>query len=276
MYFSTQEIDELYEFAQRMADAARVETMARFRKGVAVTGKAQAEPNSEFDPVTEADREAERVMRERIGRTYPAHGIIGEEFGKKKGEGPWCWVLDPVDGTRGFVCGVASWTTLIALEHEGVPVLGLIDQPYLDERWIAAQGQTVFRRGNVSTNCQTSNVTEISKARVATTDPRPESYFGEKSARAFAHLANAARVVRFSMDAYAYGLLALGEIDVVAESGLQHHDYASLTPIIEGAGGVITNWRGEPPGSDDRGEVLAASTPDLHAAALSILAKHNC
>ncbi len=271
MSLSAQQIEEFGEFALRISDAARVETLGRFRNGVAVSGKPVTSSNSEFDPVTEADREAERVIRERIGRTYPNHGVIGEEFGETKGNGPWCWVLDPVDGTRGFVCGVASWTTLIALEHENIPVLGLIDQPYLDERWIGTKGQSKFRHGAVTVKCQTSGVTDISTARVATTDPRPESYFGEASAHAFARLANECRVVRFSMDAYAYGLLALGEIDIVAEAGLKHHDYAALAPIVEGAGGVITNWRGERLGSDDRGEALAAATPALHETALSIL-----
>lgn len=256
----------------RLADLARAETLPRFRNGTSVTDKTGAASDLEFDPVTDADREGERVIRDLIAKTYPDHGVIGEEFGETKGDGPWRWVLDPVDGTRAFVCGVATWTTLIALEHEGAPVLGLIDQPFTKERWLASNGETVFQRGGEARACRTSGVTDLARARISTTDPRPESYFGEGPARAFARLAAASRVARFSMDAYAYALLASGEVDVVAENSLKHHDYAALAPVVEGAGGVITNWNGEALGSDDRGEALAAATPELHAEALKALA----
>lgn len=256
----------------RLADLARAETLPRFRNGADVTDKTGAASDLEFDPVTDADREGERVIRDLIAKTYPDHGVIGEEFGETKGDAPWRWVLDPVDGTRAFVCGAATWTTLIALEHEGAPMLGLIDQPFTKERWLASNGKTVFQRGGEARTCRTSGVTDLARARISTTDPRPESYFGEGPARVFARLAAASRVARFSMDAYAYALLALGELDVVAENSLQLHDYAALAPVVEGAGGVITNWSGAPLGSDGRGEALAAATPELHAAALAALA----
>jgi len=271
MSFSPEEISEFASFADRLVKAARAETMPRFRTGLSVIDKKEAEQGAAFDPVTEADREGERVMRALISETYPEHGVVGEEFGVTKGDGPWRWVLDPVDGTRAFVCGVASWTTLIALEHEGEGVLGVVDQPYTDDCWRAVNGETALHRGGATTVCKTSGVTDLSLARISTTDPRAETYFGAGPALAFARLAERSRLARFSMDAYAYGLLALGEIDIVAENGLQHHDYAALKPVVEGAGGVITNWRGEPLGSDDRGEALAAATPALHAAALDVL-----
>ncbi len=271
MSFSPEEISEFASFADRLVKAARAETLPRFRTGLSVIDKKEEEAGAAFDPVTEADREGERVMRALIADAYPGHGVVGEEFGVSDGDEPWRWVLDPVDGTRAFVCGVATWTTLIALEHDGEGVLGVIDQPYTDDCWAAVNGETVLRRGGETKICKSSGVTELARARISTTDPRPDSYFGDGPARAFTALAAQTRLARFSMDAYAYGLLALGEIDIVAENGLQHHDYAALKPVVENAGGVITNWRGEPLGSDDRGEALAAATPELHAAALEVL-----
>ena len=130
----------------------------------------------------------------------------------------------------------------------------------------------MFRHGDEEQRCATSGVTQLEKARIATTDPRPVAYFTEAEAAAFERVSKSARVARFSLDAYAYGLLALGELDLVIEAGLQHHDYAALIPIVTGAGGVMTNWRGEPVGADARGETIAAATPELHEAALNVLA----
>jgi inositol-phosphate phosphatase/L-galactose 1-phosphate phosphatase/histidinol-phosphatase len=265
-----EELAELEVFAQRLADAARGETLPRFRSGTRVFEKA----GPIFDPVTDADREAEHVLRAMIHEAYPDHGVLGEEHGVHHAEGPWRWVLDPVDGTRAFMCGMPTWATLIALEHDGVPVLGVIDQPYTGERWVGSAGRAVFRRGSGEERaCRTSGVTALGEARISTTDPRPTAYFGPREADAFAHVAAGSRVARFSMDAYAYGLLAIGEIDLVMEAGLKRYDFAALIPIIEAAGGVITNWEGAPAGSDSRGETLAAATPALHEAALARLAE---
>ncbi len=267
MSFSDQELKNYAAFAERLADAARAQTLPRFRNGIDVANKAGAS----FDPVTEADRESERVQRELITKTYPEHGVIGEEFGASGADRPWRWVLDPIDGTRAYVCGIATWTTLIGLEHEQKPVLSVIDQPFTDERWIAFNGATLFRRSGETIACKTSGVTDIKKSRISTTDPRPTAYFTEREAAAYARIAELSRIERFSLDAYGYGHVALGELDLIIESGLQHHDYAALVPVIEGAGGVITNWQGERVGSDDRNEVLAAATPKLHAAAMEVL-----
>lgn len=262
-----QALEEFSAFARSLADAARKETLPRFRKSGEVSNKDAAG----YDPVTDADREAERVIRRRIRDAYPDHGVLGEEFGEDAGAGPWRWVLDPIDGTRAFVCGVASWTTLIALEYDGEPVIGLIDQPFTDERWFGADGQTGYFRNGAESVCRTSGATELSKARLSTTDPRGGAIFDDKEARAFARVAARAQVCRFSLDAYGYALLARGNIDLVIENGLQRHDFAALVPIIEGAGGVITDWRGGRLGTDPRGETLAAATPELHKAALAVL-----
>ena len=260
-------IDDLAAFAARLAEAARGETLPRFRAQTEIRNKAGAL----FDPVTDADREAERAIRRLIGAAHPEHGIIGEEFGAENTGAEWRWVLDPVDGTRAFICGVASWTTLIALERGGVPVLGIIDQPFTDERWLGVPGVgTVYARAGARRVCGASGLEALPEARIATTDPRKEGYFTPEEADAFAALAAKARVARFSLDAYAYGLLALGEIDLVVEAGLNHHDYAALVPVVEGAGGVITGWKGEPVQESERGRILAAA-PALHAAALAAL-----
>lgn len=270
MSFGDHDIAEFEAFIEELADLARAQTLPRFRDGADISDK----EGPIFDPVTDADKKAEGAIRDRIAAVYPAHGVLGEEYGESKGEGPWRWVIDPVDGTRAFVCGAATWTTLIALEYEGASVLSVIDQPFIDERWIGRKNETIFKRAGEQQVCKTSSVKGLAKARLSTTDPRPPNaaYFTKEEAATFERLANETQVERFSMDAYAYGLLAFGELDLVVETSLQRHDYASLVPVVEGAGGVITNWRGEPVGSDARGETLAAATPELHAAAMAALA----
>ena len=272
MPFNNNEIAEYAAFAERLAVAARAQTLPRFRTGINVADKASDVPEEVFDPVTDADREAERAVRQMIEQTYPAHGVLGEEFPELKRDGPWRWVLDPVDGTRAFMCGTTSWTTLIALEYDGAPVIGLIDQPFTNERWLSFNGETNYSRDGKITRAKTSGLTTLAKARISTTDPLPTAYFSDAEAAAFARVHQAARVARYSLDAYAYGLLAIGEIDLVIEAGLKRFDYAALGPVVEAAGGVVTNWRGEPPGSDDRGELIAAATPQLHQTAIKLLA----
>lgn len=260
-------LNEFSVFAGRLADAARVETLPRFRAGSKVVNKA----GIFFDPVTDADREAERAVRRMINAVYPRHGIIGEEFGAERVEADWRWVIDPVDGTRAFMCGAATWATLIGLERAGAPALGLIDQPFTDERWIGAHGRSIYRRGGAERACATSGVTEMKHARISTTDPRREAYFTADEAAAFAAIAAKSQVARFSLDAYAYGLLAIGEIDLVVESSLKHHDYCALVAVVEGAGGVISGWKGEALGDCARGRVIAAASPQLHRAAIDLL-----
>lgn len=261
------EFREFRVFAERLADAARAQTLPRFRAGVAISNKA----GIWFDPVTDADREAERQLRAMIAAVYPRHGVIGEEFGSERIEAEFRWVLDPVDGTRAFVCGAATWATLIALEKAGKPMIGVIDQPYTDERWIGADGGTLFMRGEASSLCRTSGLADLKAARISTTDPRRTGYFSADESDAFARLCDRGLVARFSMDAYAYGLLALGELDIVCESSLKRHDWSALAPVVEGAGGVITGWRGEPLGECARGRVLASASPALHKAAIEAL-----
>jgi len=257
------EFERYVRFAERLADAARAQSLPHFREGAAIDAK----PGLRFDPVTDADRNAERAIRNLIAATFPAHGIIGEEFGSERSEAEWRWVVDPIDGTRAFICGAPTWTTLIALERRERPVIGVIDQPFTDERWIGCGGRTIYRRAGLQRSCRTSRVAAPKDARISTTDPRWTAYFAPEEAAAFGELCEKARLARFGFDAHGYGLLALGEIDLIVEAGLKHYDYAALIPVIEGAGGVVTGWRGEAVGGG-RARIVAAASRDLHAAAV--------
>jgi myo-inositol-1(or 4)-monophosphatase len=243
-------------FADALADAARGETMHRWLAGVGAEAKGSAA--LDFDPVTDADREAERAMRALIEARFPDHGIAGEEFPEKAGAGRWCWSLDPVDGTRSFVCGVPMWVTLIALLDEGRPVLGLIDAPCLGERYAAAEGAASALR--------TSGCTSLAEARAATTDP---FILGDHGFEAWQRLRRQVRTTRYGLDGYGYARLAAGALDLVIESGLKPHDYNALIPVVRGAGGHIGDWRG---GEDfSEGRVIAAASRALYDEAVAFL-----
>lgn len=243
----------LAAFAGSLADAARAVTL-----GAADRAAEDKSGGGAYDPVTAADLEAERTIRALIETAFPAHGIVGEEFPEKAGAGRFVWSLDPIDGTRAFVCGLPSWTTLIALLDEGEPVVGLIDVPALDERYLGFAGAAGLR----ASGCR-----RLAEARLSTTDPY---LFAGAEADAFERLRRTARLTRYGLDAYAYARLAGGSIDLVAENGLKPHDYNALIPVVRAAGGVIGNWRGGADFGD--GEVLAAATPELFEEAVRVLA----
>lgn len=259
--------DRFVETALKVATTGASEALRWFRGSFEIENKSV----ESFDPVTNADRAAEQAMRSLLTAAFPEHGILGEEFGETPSDGPWRWVLDPVDGTRGFLSGAPTWTTLVALEHAGVPQVGVIRQPYTEETWVGRPGATVFSHRDEARAARVSTCRDLESARISTTDPRarPAGYFRTQEALAFEELSRKTLVARFSHDAYAYGLLALGSLDLVVESSLQVYDVAALVPVVEGAGGTITNWRG---GSDlSGGRTLAAATPELHSEALQIL-----
>nr|NUR38102.1 histidinol-phosphatase [Sphingomonas sp.] len=252
---------ELIAFAQELAAAARAETLPRWRDCCAAEDKG----DGAFDPVTEADREAERVMREMIHARFPDHGVSGEEWGDEPGSGRWSWSLDPVDGTRSFMCRLPTWTTLIALLCEGAPVLGVIDAPVLDETYVGHAGEAWLIGGGEHVPLRTSGCAHLAEARLSTTDP---FLFDDPSG--FDRVRRAARVTRYGHDAYGYARLAGGSVDLVIESGLKPHDYNALIPVVAGAGGHIGDWRG---GADfTAGQVIAASTRQLYDEAVELLA----
>jgi myo-inositol-1(or 4)-monophosphatase len=250
---------EVGEFAWELARIARAETLPRWLEACAVDNKGGAV----FDPVTDADREAERAMREHIRKNYPDHAVTGEEWPDQPGSSPFCWSLDPVDGTRSFICGLPTWTTLIALLEHGRPLLGLIDAPCVDETYVGVEGMAYLQRKGNRTPISTSSCRQIYDARLSTTDP---FLFAPAAGDAFDRLRRAARTVRYGHDGYAYARLAAGSLDLIVESGLKPHDYHALIPLITAAGGAIGDWQG---GRNlAAGNVIAASTPQLFEEAL--------
>ncbi|HXP96716.1 MAG TPA: histidinol-phosphatase [Telmatospirillum sp.] len=252
--------DSHIALALRLADAARTITRGYFRKPVTVFDKADA------SPVTVADREAEAAMRQLIEQANPDHGIFGEEYGAVRTDAEWVWVLDPVDGTKAFITGKPSFGTLIALLHKGTPVLGIIDQPILDERWLGVAGRETTLNGEP---IHVRSCPELRLAALYAT--APEMFTGDDQI-AWAALRSRVKLPRYGADCYAYGLLAAGYVDLVVEASLQPYDYLPLVAIIEGAGGLLTDWQGHRLGLDSDGRVVAAGDPITHAAALSVLA----
>lgn len=254
-------IEELTETAVRAADAAGGVLRGFFRGDFALEKKDAASP-----VVTEADRQSERTIREVISARFPDHAIVGEEFGGSPGDGTLTWHIDPIDGTIAFSCGRPQFVILIAAADSEGPLVGLIDQPVTGERWIGGRGLETTLNGVV---CRTSGITELANCRLGTTDP---ALFPDRADAAwFDRLRGACRLTSLGGDGYNYGLVALGSLDLVVESGLAWHDAAALIPVVEGAGGVMTDFSGNALVPDQPVyDVIAAATPELHAAALKL------
>jgi histidinol phosphatase-like enzyme (inositol monophosphatase family) len=220
-----------------------------------------------FDPVTAADRLAETAIRAVLAETYPNHGIIGEELGAFRADADYCWIVDPIDGTRAFIMGQPLWGTLIGLVKNGRPVLGLMDQPFTRERFWSGDGQSFYRHDRTEQPMRTRPCRSISDAFLASTSP--DLFAEEDDLARFEGLSRAVRLRRFGGDCYNYCLLALGQIDLVVEAGLKEYDILPLIPIIERAGGVVTTWEGGDASAG--GRIVAAGDPHLHAAAVKAL-----
>ena len=258
--------EEFVEIANRLADASGAVIRPHFRSGIAVADK------PDESPVTIADEVAEREIRRLLEESFPGHGIVGEEFGGDGAAREFVWVIDPIDGTRSFICGVPTFTTLIALLRDGEPILGVIDQPVSGERWVGARGRgTTFNGAPV----RTAAPRPLAEAAMFTTAPdmfEGTVFGGAAAADAYGRLQAAARLTRFGLDGYAAGLLASGLIDLHVEGDMKPWDYMALVPVIENAGGVMTGWDGRRLTLEaGAGLTLAASSPALHAAALDIL-----
>lgn len=245
--------------ANRMADMAGAIALRHFRTPLDVIAKADE------SPVTVADREVESALRAVLAEAAPADGIYGEEHGQERVDAPFVWVIDPIDGTRSFITGSPLWGTLIGLLHHGRPVLGMIDIPFTRERWSATASIGACLGG---VPVRASGCERLADARLYATSP---DIFVGRDRDAFAAVEREAGLRRFGGDCYSYGLLASGHVDLVVESGLQPYDYLPIAPIIAAAGGVITDWNGEPLGLGSDGRVVAAATPALHAAALKCI-----
>lgn len=255
---------EIISTAHALADAARVATLAHFR-GASLTADNKAAAG--FDPVTAGDRAAEEAMRAILAQRRPDDGIFGEEFGQTLGTSGVTWVLDPIDGTRGYLSGAPTWGVLIAVCEGDRPVYGIIDQPFIGERFEGGFGRADYSGPMGSRDLAVRKGIALEDAILFSTFPEVGS---PAEGEAFRRVARDVRLVRYGTDCYAYGLLALGQIDLVIEAGLQRYDVAGPIAVIEAAGGVVTNWQGG--AADLGGQVLAAATPELHAAALKRLA----
>jgi len=235
--------------AERLADAAGAAIRPLFR------AEHGLETKDDQSPVTRADRDAEAAMRRILAAEAPRDGVIGEEFGSDPGTSGRQWVLDPIDGTRAFIAGRPIFGTLIALVEGGWPILGVLDQPILRERWVGAAGRTTTFNG---AQAATRACRELSGALLATTSP---GLFADDELHAFEHLDAAVRSTVLGGDCYNYGAVASGWLDIVAETGLKLHDFAALVPIVEGAGGRMCDWAGDPLHAGSAGDVIACGDP---------------
>jgi len=257
-----EDVSKLIEFAHSLADAAAAESLPLFKTATPVDNKLDAG----FDPVTQADRKAEQAMREKIESSYPDHSILGEEFGAKQA-GAYQWVLDPIDGTRAFITGLPIWGTLISLNHEGSPVLGVFDQPFTGERLTGAQGRpTLYQKDGHGQEAATRPCSGLKEAVIATTDHR--FFINAPGEAQMETVLQTATLMRYGGDCYNYAMLACGQIDAVIEQGLQAYDIQALIPVIEGAGGKVTDWRGG--SAAQGGQILACGSAELHADLLDL------
>ncbi len=216
--------------------------------------------------MTLADRGAEQAIRDLLSREVPDHGVIGEEFGRDRSDASHVWVIDPIDGTKAFISGLPIFGTLIALLRDGVPVLGVMDQPISGERWIGAIGQPTLFNGRPT---RTRGCASIAQASGFATSPLQ---FGPADTERFDRLRQTARLLRYGTDCYGCGMMVLGFADFWIEAPLKLYDFAALVPIVQGAGGLITDWRGQPLGMQSDGRVLASGDPALHRAVIGLLA----
>lgn len=245
-----------------LADAAARETLPRFRRRAAVTNKLE----TGFDPVTEADRGAEAAIRAIIEQAYPDHGILGEEHGGVGLERDYVWVIDPIDGTRAFISGLPVWGTLIGLYHRDRAIMGLMDQPFTGERFIGGPKGARYCGPGGEEALKVRDCDRLAQATLFTTSP---SLYSEASQWRYDALERSVNLPRYGCDCYAFALLAAGHVDVVVEGGLQPYDIAALIPIIEQAGGVVSDWQGNRP--ENGGDIIACGSRRVHEEALRLL-----
>jgi myo-inositol-1(or 4)-monophosphatase len=258
-------VREFVEFAVHLADLASEQILPRFRVAIGMENKSK---DGGYDPVTVADREAEAAIRREIRRVYPDHGILGEEHGLDAGTSSYTWVIDPIDGTRAFVLGQLHWGTLIALNDGTAPIVGIMRQPYTGETFVGSVAGAELRRGSEATRLKSRATARLADVTVCATDPT--MFAGAAHQQAFGRLAQRARAVRYGGDCYTPCLVGAGCADLVVEAGLKPWDVQALIPIVQGAGGVITDWSGGP--AARAAEVIVAANPALHADVVAALA----
>jgi myo-inositol-1(or 4)-monophosphatase len=252
-------------FVDQLAKASGETLLPFFRTSLSVGDKSR--PGGAFDPVTAADRAAETAMRALIRRNFPEHGIIGEEFGVERADAEYVWVLDPIDGTKSFISGMPAWGTLIGLLRFGEPIFGMMDQPFIRERFSGDGGAARYHGPAGRRDLRVRRCGGLSEAILFTTSPR---LMKAADRGPFGKVEDAVRLSRYGGDCYAYCLLAAGHIDLVIETELKPHDVLPLVPIIAGAGGIVTSWENGSPAAG--GRIIAAGDSRVHAAAMELLA----
>jgi myo-inositol-1(or 4)-monophosphatase len=249
-------------FIGRLATAAGETILPFFRTSLSVDNKSV----NDFDPVTEADRAAEAVMRRLIKANFPQHGIVGEEFGNEREDAEYVWVLDPIDGTKSFIGGFPIWGTLIALLHKGTPVFGMMHQPYIGERFSGDNGSAHYSGPSGERRLSVRRCTSLKEATAYTTSPL---LMNATDRACFARIENAAKLTRYGGDCYSYCMLAAGHLDLVVETELKPYDIAARTPLAPGAGATAPPWEGKP--AQSGGRIIAAGDPRVHEAAMKLL-----
>ena len=256
--------ESLSESLVELLSIAAAEILPYFRQPLAVENKLSG--SVDFDPVTDADRRAERAIRAEIEIRYPNDSIFGEELADKTGDSEYSWVIDPIDGTRAFVCGLPTWATLIGVCKDQQPVFGGMSQPVVGEYFIGGLGESALYREGQFTTLNTRDSAELGQCNLFATTPE---MFNAEELRAFESLSTKVQMTRFGVDSYAYCLLAAGYIDLVVEAGLGFYDIAALVPIIESAGGIVTDWNGQ--AIRGGGQVIAAANQQIHEQAIACL-----
>lgn len=252
-------------FIGRLATASGETILPFFRTSLSVENK---NSGRDLDPVTEADRAAEAVMRRMIKENFPQHGIVGEEFGSEREDAEYVWVLDPIDGTKSFIAGMPIWGTLIALMHNGAPAFGMMSQPFIGERFSGDNGAAKYTGPSGSRKLSTRKCASLSEATLFTTSPR---LMNASDRAQFERVEKEVRLSRYGGDCYAYCMLAAGHLDLIIETELKPYDVAALIPIVSGAGGIMTTWDGKP--AQSGGRIVAAGDKRVHDAALKMLAQ---
>jgi myo-inositol-1(or 4)-monophosphatase len=250
-------------FIGRLATASGETILPFFRTSLSVENK---NTGRDLDPVTEADRAAEAVMRRMIKENFPQHGIVGEEFGSERADAEYVWVLDPIDGTKSFIAGLPIWGTLIALMHNGTPVFGMMHQPYIGERFSGDSGSATYNGPSGKRNLSVRRCASLAEATLFTTSPR---LMNAADRAQFEQVEKEVRLSRYGGDCYAYCMLAAGHLDLIIETELKPYDVGALIPIVSGAGGIMTTWDGKP--AQSGGRIIAAGDKRVHEAAMRLL-----
>ena len=256
-------VKEMSAFALELATASEKATLGHFRQKIEIDNKL----DQGFDPVTQGDREAEQIMRQMIEARYPDHSIHGEEYGKKQGSEPFTWVLDPIDGTRSYIAGTMTWTTLIGLEFEDKPVIGVMHQPYVGETFLGTPEGAWCLRDGKRQRLKVNPARDLVSAFGTTTSQH--MYDTPQKTKFLDDMRQNLRNIRYDGDAYFFALLAAGHIDIALDAQLQAYDIVALIPIIEGAGGIVSTWQGD--SARLGGDIIAAASPALYYEALALL-----